>query len=123
MWFYDDFHVVIESHEESHQAFDGELPKFPAKHLGDIRLFDTEEIGGLSLFNRLLKKSPSLILSFRGVPFAEESLFLFCKFKPQTDSSAKGTPRNDSDLYFFLRLLRPRCFMIVSILYTNCAFT
>jgi len=37
--------------------------------------------------------------------FAEESLFLFYKLKPQRDSSAKGMPRNDSNFYFFLKLV------------------
>jgi len=57
------------------------------------------------------EKVAPLILSFRGVLFAEESLFLFCKLKPRRDSSARGTPRNDRNCYFFRKVFSP-CFCL-----------
>jgi hypothetical protein len=52
----------------------------------------------------LRKKSLRFILSFRGRPFAEESLRDFNFKEKKRDSSAKGMPRNDSNFYFFRSL-------------------
>jgi hypothetical protein len=40
MWFNDDFNILIERYEETHEALHGKLPKLSAQHLGDIGLFD-----------------------------------------------------------------------------------
>jgi hypothetical protein len=48
---YDDFHVMIEGHKETHQALDGKLAELTAQHLADVGLFDSEGLGGLGLFH------------------------------------------------------------------------
>jgi hypothetical protein len=50
VWLDDNLHVVIEPNEKTQQALDGKLPELPTQHLRDIRLLDTEQLGGLSLF-------------------------------------------------------------------------
>ena len=42
---YDDFDVLIEGHEKTQKAFDGELPELAAQHLGCVRLPHTEQFG------------------------------------------------------------------------------
>jgi hypothetical protein len=52
--FYHDFNVLIEGHEEAHQAVDGKRPEIAAQHFRDIGLLDAEQIGGLGLFQAAL---------------------------------------------------------------------
>ena len=46
---YDDFNVIIESHEEPQQALDRELPELAAEHLGDIGLGHAEQLARFDL--------------------------------------------------------------------------
>jgi len=50
MGLYDNLHVLVERHEEAQKAFHGKLPEFTAQHLRYIGLADSEQAGGLDLF-------------------------------------------------------------------------
>jgi hypothetical protein len=46
----DDLYILIERHEKTQKAFDGEMPKLSAQHLGYIGLADAKQFGRLNLF-------------------------------------------------------------------------
>ncbi len=47
---HDNLHVLVERHEKAQQAFHGKLPELTAQHLRNIGLADSEQAGGLYLF-------------------------------------------------------------------------
>src|ERR1700691_4071223 len=44
------FHILVERDQEAQQAFHGELAELTAQHLRNIGLADSEQAGGLPLF-------------------------------------------------------------------------
>jgi hypothetical protein len=41
--------ILIECHQKAQQTFDRKLPEFAAEHLGDIGLFDAQQLGSFRL--------------------------------------------------------------------------
>ena len=47
---HDNFHILVERYQEAQKAFHGKLPELTAQHLRNIGLADSEQAGGLYLF-------------------------------------------------------------------------
>jgi len=47
---HDNLHILVERHQEAQQAFHEKLPELTAQHLRNIGLADSEQAGGLYLF-------------------------------------------------------------------------
>ena len=50
MRLHDNFHILVERYQEAQQAFHGKLSELTAQHLRNIGLADSEQAGGLYLF-------------------------------------------------------------------------
>jgi hypothetical protein len=48
---YDDFHILIQGHEETKKTLDGKLTEFAAQHLRYIGLANAKQLGGVHLFH------------------------------------------------------------------------
>jgi hypothetical protein len=51
VWPDDDFHVLIESHEEAQKPFNRKLPELAPEHFGYVRLANAKQSGGFDLFH------------------------------------------------------------------------
>jgi hypothetical protein len=66
MRLHDDFDILAQRDEEAEQALDGELPKFAAQHLRNIRLLNAEQFRrGDLLEPAILHKTADLIYKLR----------------------------------------------------------